>query len=139
MAKAELEACDNAARIFLGMNPNYTAIPAWNKPGMIDCQIAKQMNMTETDPVARMTRFFVSYVNELWNVVTKIESNGIDSAQFQEVGAKPIVQKYYLMLIGYVAPTPDQQVAAAAVSPESRAKDDDEPPEVDPDPDTLHI
>ena len=34
--KADSEACEGGARIFLGMDANFTAMPAWNRPGSID-------------------------------------------------------------------------------------------------------
>ena len=93
MAKEEVEACERAARIFLGIDPNYTAIPAWNKPGIIDNCLAKKLNITEKDSVARMTQFFVLFFTELWQVVVKLQEQGIAGDQFWELGAGSILQE----------------------------------------------
>jgi hypothetical protein len=45
--KADSEACEAAARIFLGLDAKFTAMPAWNRPGIIDCHVAKVTRYAE--------------------------------------------------------------------------------------------
>jgi hypothetical protein len=104
--KEDTEECERAARIFLGMDANFTAIPAWNRPGIIDCHVAKVMHIRKKDPVDRITRMLLSFLTELWDVVATLQKKGVSGDQFQQQGADVVFQKYRLMLIGYVEPTP---------------------------------
>jgi hypothetical protein len=106
--KADSETCKNAARIFLGLDPNYTAMPAWNRPGVIDNHVAEVLNIAERDPVTRIAFLLMSYLSELWGVVAAMKKSGVGGDQFQQQEGGAVLQKYRNMLMGLIEPTPNR-------------------------------
>jgi len=70
------------------------------------------MNFPEKDPVKRMTRLFLVFLEDLWKIVAEMETNGISPDQFQQQGAA-VFQKYHHILIGAtVAPASTESSSA---------------------------
>jgi hypothetical protein len=111
--KADAEACENAARIFLGIDPGYTPVPAFNQPGVIDRHAATVLQIAEKDPVRCMTWLFLFFLRDLWTIVVAMEKSGIGPNQFRRQGAEGVFQKYMRTLTGLPPCNGDREVTSA--------------------------
>jgi hypothetical protein len=123
--KADTKACERVAKIFLGMDPNYTAVPSLYSPGGIDRNVAKAMRIAEKDPVKCVTRFFLMFLDELWAVVAALQNKGVGGDQFQQQGAGVVIKKYYLTILGCDESIIEQNCATGSVGGKPRPRDGD--------------
>lgn len=69
-------AMETTAKIFLGEDPNHTAVVGWNQPGGIDAHIATELNLTEPNPTQRVMYALWSLLTEICTLV-KQEEDGM--------------------------------------------------------------
>ena len=100
----DIAACRSAALIFLGANPDYTVMPGWNRPGIIDEFIAEALNLEVPDPISRVAAALLSYLQSMWGLVGPWKNGALADAHFQ-VQLLGLVRGCRNLLMGVVEPT----------------------------------
>ena len=97
----DLALCERTALIFLGRDEAYTAMPAWNKVGLIDEFLCEMFEIDDADPVHRVSWVLLDFLQRVLELIGAVEK--IDEAYFEALGE--IVLKYRQLLMGIVPPT----------------------------------
>ncbi len=99
IVKQDMAAVASAARVFLGEDSNFAAMPGWNRPGMIDVSAARRMSMEEADPRQRMENVFTELLIEFFRLCDQA-ANPAAAQDFCQMHLEAIIQSYTEVLLG---------------------------------------
>jgi hypothetical protein len=110
---ADIAACENVAAIFLGKYEDWTAMPAWNCPGVIDRYVAEMVHVDDDDPVHRISFALIKFLGELFALVGAVNRGEVADDAFS-MKASAVSLKYIKMLMGVTDPTVSIQAPTSA-------------------------
>ena len=68
--KQDVEDCKELAKTFLGENPDYSPVPAWNKAGVIDDYLARVQRLEGDDPQKRVAAVLMRFLGDIYGLYT---------------------------------------------------------------------
>ena len=100
-AHADISDCVRLANIFLGKDKDFTPMPKWNQPGMIDQFLVRIMGL-QGDAQQVMGGFFVQYLREIYGLYD-IACSGAPPESWEPM-VQDTVDAYTKLLLGIENP-----------------------------------
>jgi hypothetical protein len=103
---AILTIAGRVARILLGGDDKYTAVPGWNQPGRIDVAMSESMGLADTDPHTRIEHAFMRFVCDALEVTDFAGTSGVLDEQWIQ-SLSVLIDRYALRFMGVSDVTQD--------------------------------